>query len=559
MNTAKRAPGALVRRAGLQVMLLFGTAMAAACVEPDSGAEAALDRVSAETLRAHVAFLADDLLKGRMTGTPEYDIAARYVASQLEAVGLEPGGKDGTWYQEVPYRAAHLDIGSAQVVIHGASGDEALEWKADFIMGGDDARARTEVRAPVVFVGYGVHAPEAGYDDYAGVDVRGKIVAWFRGAPAGFPHNERAFYSSGLVKRQEAVSRGAVGIISLETRERLEKYTWERLSRNAGTQPYLSWLDPSGEPADYFPEIEGSVILGPTGAAALFRGAGTEYEALLDAEPAGKLHSFALPVEVTLARNTSHEPTRSPNVIGLLRGSDPRLRDEYVVYTAHLDHVGIGAEVDGDAIYNGAYDNAMGVAILIETARALAALPAPPRRSILFVAVGGEERGLLGSDYFAHYPTVPLESIVANVNLDMPLFTWPPADLVAFGAEHSSLAEPVRMAAEAEGFTLSPDPMPEEVVFVRSDQYSLVRQGIPAVFLISGLKSADPSLDGSAAFRDFLTTHYHQPSDDLRLPVHWESAVHFTRANARIGYLVAQADARPAWNEGDFFGGKFGR
>jgi Zn-dependent M28 family amino/carboxypeptidase len=260
---------------------------------------------------------------------------------------------------------------------------------------------------------------------------------------------------------------------------------------------------------------------------------------------------------MTLAARTRIDRTTSPNVVGIVRGTDPELADEYVVYTAHLDHNGIGAEVDGDAIYNGAYDNAMGVSLLLEAARAFA--ESPPRRSILLVAVTAEERGLLGSDYFAHYPTVPTGSMVANINLDMPLFLYPLADIIAFGSEHSSLEGVVREAIAAEGFELTPDPMPEENIFRRSDQYSFVRRGVPATFLVPGFTSADPDIDGQAVVEDHRKHHYHRPSDDMSRPFHWGSALRFARANVRIGAAIANDDEPPAWNEGDFFGQKFGR
>ena len=208
-------------------------------------------------------------------------------------------------------------------------------------------------------------------------------------------------------------------------------------------------------------------------------------------------------------------------------------------------------------IYNGAYDNAMGIGLLLEAARAFAA--SPPRRSILFIAVTGEERGLLGSDYFAHYPTVPTDAMVANVNLDMPLFLYPLADVVAFGSEHSSLESLVEAAVAKDGFVLSPDPMPEERIFIRSDQYSFVRKGVPATYLMPGFSSTDPEIDTAARAKDHRLNHYHRPSDDLDRPVDWDSALRFARANARIGYAIADADKRPTWNDGDFFGEMFAR
>jgi Zn-dependent M28 family amino/carboxypeptidase len=205
------------------------------------------------------------------------------------------------------------------------------------------------------------------------------------------------------------------------------------------------------------------------------------------------------------------------------------------------------------------YDNAMGTSLLIETARAFAAMPESTRRSILFIALTGEERGLVGSDYYAHYPTVPSDSLVANVNLDMPLLLYPLADVIAFGAEHSSLEQTIGKAVAEEDLELSPDPFPEEVIFIRSDQYSFVKKGVPSVFLVPGFTSTDPAIDGGALFNEFLQTHYHQPSDDLSRPIDWDSALRFARANVRIGHAVAEADEKPSWNEGDFFGEKFGQ
>ena len=445
------------------------------------------------------------------------------------------------------------------MVYHQDTGDAGLEWQEDFVMGGDTVRPETEIRAEVVFVGFGIHAPDLGYSDYDDVDVRGKVVALFGGAPDTFPHNERAFYSSRLTKAEEAVARGAVGTIQLRSRVDQRRYSWKRISENAGVRPGMSWVNLSGDAANYFPELEGAALLNVPAADDLFTGAPISFEDALDAADAGRSLSTPLGVEVTLARTTRHESITSPNVLGILRGSDPELADEYVVYSAHLDHVGTGVPVDGDTIYNGMYDNAMGVSLLIEAARAFKAMPEPPRRSIVFIALTGEERGLVGSDYYAHYPTVPSDALIANVNLDMPLLLYPLADVIAFGSEHSSLEGVIAEVVVHEDFVLAPDPVPEEVLFIRSDQYSFVKQGVPSVFLVPGFTSTDPDINGGALFSEHLKTHYHQPSDDLGRPIDWDSAVRFARANVRIGYAVAAEDERPTWNEGDFFGEKFGR
>ena len=509
-------------------------------------------------LQAHLNFLADDFLKGRDTGTPEYEIAARYVASQFQALGLEPAGDDGTFLQSVPLRRTQLDTNSARVDIHRGDRVTELEWKEDFLMRGDADREEVEVTAPVVFVGHGVVARDQDHDDYAGVDVEGKIVAWIGGAPSSFPSTERAYYSEGSVKTENAVARGAVGILTFASAEMNNRYPWDRISANAGSPGYR-WLDSDGVPSNFYPQIRGGAFLSHPAAAKLFAGSGRTLEEVLEADRENRLESFALDVEVTMSRETSHDPISSPNVAAIYRGSDPELQNEYIAYTAHLDHVGVGEPVDGDAIYNGAYDNAMGTSLLIECARLFATATEPPKRSILFLVVTAEEKGLLGAEFFVHHPTVPIEGIVANVNLDFPLFLYPLADVVAFGEQHSSLSAPVARAAETVGFQVSPDPLPEEVIFIRSDQYPFVQQGIPAIYFSPGQQSTDPDVDARAVFMEFLTTHYHTPSDDLSRPVDWESAEKFALVNYLVGREIADEPQRPTWNEGDFFGQKFGR
>ena len=264
-------------------------------------------------------------------------------------------------------------------------------------------------------------------------------------------------------------------------------------------------------------------------------------------------------VEVTMYRRTEYMSASQVRMsLAFCAALIRQLSKEYVVYSTHLDHLGIGAPVEGDSIYNGMYDNALGVAMTIEMARALASLPVPPRRSIMFVAVTGEEEKLAGSDYFAHYPTVPSSAIVANVNIDMPLMLFPLDTVVGYGVEHSSLEGLTATEAKNEGFELTPDPYPDEVYFIRSDQYSFVRQGIPAVYFAEGIGSSDPAVDGLAVQGVFFKERYHQPSDDLSQSIEWETALRFARAGARIGYRIAMEDQRPAWNENDFFGEMFG-
>jgi len=521
---------------------------------PPTTLDQSLEQIRTSPLRKHVKWLAHDDRAGRMTGEAGYDAAAEYVAQQFAAMGLEPGGADG-WYQQVPLRSYRSVAESAQFIIHAADGDQALNYRDDFSVTSDPVRESTTIRGEVVFAGFGVHAPDLGYSDYDGIDVEGKIIAIYSGAPKQFESIQRAYYSSGTTKRSEAVARGAIATITLRSRKAEQRKAWGEMKKTIGTRWSMTWVNEAGQAAQYHPQLHGGVYLSPATATALFADAPLSYEDTRAATENGEVRSAALGVEVTIARDTEHRELTSPNVIGVVRGTDPALADEYVVYTAHLDHIGT-RETDGDTeIFNGAYDNAMGVALMLETARVFAAVP--PRRSVMFVALTAEERGLLGSDYFVRNPVVPIASVVANINLDMPLFLYPLADLVAFGSENSSLQPVADAAAAAEGFVFAPDPLPEETLFVRSDQYSFVKVGVPAVYLVPGFNSTDKDIDGESLYRAHLTKHYHEPSDDLGRPVHWDSAVRFARAHARIGYVVASEERRPTWNEGSFLGERF--
>ncbi len=268
--------------------------------------------------------------------------------------------------------------------------------------------------------------------------------------------------------------------------------------------------------------------------------------------------AFDLTARVSLDTRTRHRQVDSWNVVARLEGSDPELRAEHVVYVGHVDHFGVGVSVDGDDIYNGAHDNASGTSIVLEIARAYTSLPVRPRRSIIFLIATAEEWGLLGSDYFVRNPTVAKSSIVANFSLDMPFLFHPLLDIVPYGAEHSSLGESVRVAAEHLGLGIGPDPIPEQVLFIRSDHFSFIRQGIPALFIKSGFETGDPALDGSAINSAYRQNVYHTPFDEVDQDFDFEAGADHARVNFLTGYLVAQTTARPTWNEGDFFGGLFG-
>lgn len=525
---------------------------------PDAGVEQALARIRPEAIRAHMRFLADDLLEGRGTGTRGYELAAKYVAARFEALGLEPAGAGGGYFQNVPMRKA-TTVGSecSLALIRDGRRSELVYGEDYLLQSGVLFEADSSVTAPLVFAGYGVTAPELGYDDYAGLDVQGKIVVNLFGAPASFPHDQRAYYSSAQAKLENLVARGAAGTLAILTPEDEQRMSWEGLAQALGT-PAFSWVDEKGKPFRARPGMRGAGLLSRKAAEAVFAGAPRSLAEVFESARSGRPQPFALPVQASLRTVGRFEPAESPNVAAVLRGSDPRLRDEHVVLSAHLDHLGIGEPIGGDAIYNGAYDNASGIAMLLEVAHAFASLPERPRRSVLFLAVAAEEKGLQGSDYFARHPTVPLERIVANINVDMFLMLQPLRDVVAFGAEHSSLGQVVERAARLLDLEVSPDPFPEQALFIRSDQLSFIRQGIPSLYLTNGFKSDDPAGGGPLRMR-WLQSTYHKPNDDMSQTFDFEAGAQFTRLNFLLAREVAQDDAAPRWNPGDFFGETLGR
>ena len=538
--------------------LLVAVAGLVAAAGPAAPVPDAAAAIRPEAIRAHMRFLSDGALEGRASDGRGYAIAAAYVAAQMEALDLAPAGGTDSYLQKVPMRKATLDETATSLVLLRDGREEALALPDEFYALADRMRTATEVEAPVVFAGFGITAPELGHDDYKGIDARGKIVATVWGAPKRFEATERAHFSNNSVKQEIAAAHGAVGYLAIMTPDDLERYRWEWLlpQARAGT---MGWLDGQGVPNDAHPELRGIARLNGRGAERLLRGAPKSPEEIYAAARSGAPPVFDLPVKARLKIASRHSGFDGSNVLGLLRGSDPRRRDEQVVLSAHLDHLGLCPPVNGDEVCHGAYDNASGVATLLEIARAFAAMRPAPRRSILFAVVTGEEKGLLGSDYLARHPAGP-GAVVANVNIDGAVgILYPPADVVALGAEHSTLKGPVEAAARALGYALSPDPMPEESIFVRSDQYSFVRQGVPSVFIVDGGKSARPGVDGLALIRTWLTTLYHTPADNMSQPFDFASAAKGARLNFLVARNIAQADARPVWNRGDFFGVKFGR
>ncbi|MCU6454452.1 M28 family metallopeptidase [Sphingomonas sp. A2-49] len=507
-------------------------------------------------MKAHVMFLASDAMKGREAGSPEFDIAAQYVAAQFYAAGLRPAGDAGGYLQRVPlvtYRAA--DKGAMRWASARAAA-QPFAFGVDYVPAADPARAETRVSAPVVFVGRGIVAPQFGVDDYAGVDVRGKIVAMFAGSPTTFPGEERSYFASAATKAQIAAARGAVGIVMLDSPRAGPRQRPFAALAGSYANPRTTWATPAGVGTSPAPSTPVLGTLSQAGATKLFAGSATPWSTIAAQAQAenARYTPVALAGTLTATTRTSFTAGASSNVVGIVPGADPRIGREVVILSAHLDHIGVSPARPGDApdrdrINNGALDNAIGIASLIEEARRFTASGKPPRRTVMFLAVTGEEKGLIGSSYFVDHPTVPADTIVADVNLDMPVLLYRFEDMIAFGADRSSLGPIVARAVNAVGVGLSPDPMPEQGFFTRSDHFNFVRKGIPSVFLWPGIKGA-----GKAPFEDFLANRYHRPGDDLNQPILWDQGVRFVATNYAIAREIADGPARPLWNKGDYFG-----
>jgi hypothetical protein len=517
---------------------------------------AALAAIEPGMIEYHIDVLADDSLEGRAPGTRGYEGGARYAEETLRDLGILPAGMNGTYRQAVPLRRSTVVEGESSMSVWTPIGTTELTYDTDFYLGANPLTERTEVEtAPMVFVGFGVSAPALGYDDYADIDVEGKVVIYLSGGPPAFPSNERAYYSSGGTKAAEALRRGAIGTMTFWAPDD-PRLRWE-VNANRSKRGAFAWLDDGGTPNRGDERQVVSASLNHSAVEALFAGAHTSVADAIESIRAGTPNSFDLYTRVSVTTTTQHEDVASCNVIGKLEGSDPALRDEYVTYVAHVDHFGIGVEVDGDEIYNGAHDNASGVSIVLEIAKAYAALPTPPRRSVLFLVVTAEEWGLLGSDYFVQNPTVPQSSLVANFSLDMPFLFHPLRDIVPYGDAHSSMGRSVAQAADFMGIGIGPDPIPEQVLFIRSDHFSFIRQGIPALFIKSGFETGDER-DGGAMNTAFRQERYHTPFDEVDQGFDYEAGADHARVNFLTGYIIAQEDGRPTWNVGDFFGELFG-
>jgi hypothetical protein len=499
----------------------------------------------------HIEYLADDKLEGRNVGTPGFQMAADYVAARFKEYGLEPGA-NGSYFQPMKFAVQKLDLKQSSVELVRDGKSKPLVIGSDLVVGAGTP-APKEVSAGLVFIGYGLHIPEVGYDDFKDLDLKGKIVVYLNGGPADIAAPLKSNARSGEEFWPAAERAGAVGRISIANPKTMD-IPWSRMTANPNPTPSGMWLaDGSDMKSPKF-----AAAFNPGQADLLLAGSGHTMQELLALVDAGKpLPRFPLVGTVEAKISAEMSTLDSMNVVGIRPGSDKELKNEYVVLSGHLDHLGKRAtpanntaEPPKDTIFNGAMDDGSGIATILEVARNLHDAKTKLKRSVIFLAVTGEEKGLLGSRYFAGKPTVPKQDIVADLNTDMFLPLYPLHSLIVLGVDESTLGDTIRSVAGKAGVGVQRDPQPDRNAFVRSDQYSFIRAGIPALAMKVGFELGTPE---EKVNKDWLTQRYHNVSDDLQQPVNMESAGRFNLLLTALAKAVADDPKRPQWKESSFF------
>jgi len=518
--------------------------------------------INEATLKAHIRFLSDDLLEGRGTGARGGEIAAKYIASQLEAIGAKGAGEGGSFFQPVSLVGVKADPNTT-LTVSGANGSESFKFADDFVAFTGAQTEQVDVDADLVFVGYGISAPEQKWNDYKGdEDYRGKILVMLVNDPPAtadepnlFGGKTLTYYGRWTYKYEEAARRGAAGAILLHTDESAG-YPWSVVRTSNG-----SWrFDIARTANDSTPFLQFRSWVTDPAARRIMKLAGQDLDALRAAAAKRDFQPVKLGLKGKLNLKSEVKRVAAPNVVGIIEGSDPQLRSEYVVYSAHWDHLGVGApDKNGDTIYNGALDNATGVACVIEIARALSNLPAAerPRRSILFLIPTAEEQGLIGAEWYTRHPLVPINKTAANINLDSMNILGPTHDFVPLGAERSSLKAVVEAIAKERGLRISPDPRPEQGSFFRSDHFPFAKVGVPSISLKEGSDYVGHPKDwGAQKFKEYNDAHYHQPSDEFHDDWNFQGMIQEADFALAIARRVADAVTMPKFNPGDEFAGK---
>ncbi len=511
----------------------------------------AFSSLNSHIFQSHLKFLASDLLEGRAPATRGDTLAQKYIASQLQLIGLEPGGENGTYFQRFPIIGTTADP-SMELVARSGAKEEHFKFREEFIGFSSVQEENIDIaNVEVVFVGYGIVAPEHKWDDYKGVDVKGKVLLMMNDDPPGndpkfFGGKARTYYGRWTYKYEIAARKGALGAIIIHTNESAG-YPFQVVQTSWSGENF-SLLQSKGD------SMKLSSWLSASASKRLVGMARKDLGAMMKSAQSRKFKPLPLGITVSVhIHNTSRKLTTA-NVGGLLRGSDPLLSKELVVFTAHFDHLGIVMPVNGDSIDNGALDNASGVSMVLTLAEGFAHLSQRPKRSMLFLLVGGEEAGTLGSEYYAAHPTFSTGKIAADINIDGVNMFGETRDLSMIGKGRSTIDEAVNAAAKVAGLSVKPDQFPEQGSFYRSDQFSFAAIGVPTAYFDTGIDFVGkPAGWGKQMAQEYNETNYHQPSDEIRSDWTSEGTMQQAQFYFHLAYLIAENPAMPRWTKGDEF------
>lgn len=546
----------------LPALLIVSTTALVGCGSKESAPQApplpvseaavsAAGQITADELRGHIATLSSDEFEGRAPATPGDEKTRAYLVEQLKQLGYAPGGADGSYEQ--PFEVVGVTAEMPQQWTFRKGGQSlSFNWRDQYIAGSGVQQASGNIRnAEVVFVGYGIQAPEYEWDDFKGQDLKGKVLVMLNNDPDWNPRmfagEDRLYYGRWTYKYESAARQGAVGAIIIHT-DKSAGYPWQVVQ--------TSW---SGEqmslPASDQPSLLVEGWLTQDASRELFQFGGHNLDQLISAARSRDFKPIPLGVTTSLQFRNKINRSSTANVYGVLKGSDPQLSEEYVIYTAHHDHLGVGEpDANGDTIFNGALDNASGVAQLLAIGKAFKALPEPPRRSVMLLFVAAEEQGLLGSQYYAQNPSVQPGRIAANLNFDGGNIWGRTSDLVLIGQGKSTLDNYVNVIAKMQGRTVKPDQYPDRGFFYRSDQFNFAKIGVPAMYLDTGVDFIDrPAGWGGERHAEYEARHYHQPSDQLTDDWNFEGMIEDAQLGFYVGIDVANADEMPSWMPGDEF------
>ncbi len=538
------------------VLLVLGglsAALPATAAPPplSAGAEEAAELITPAVLEGPIRFLADDLLEGRGPASRGDELTRRYLGAQLGFLGLQPGGKDGSWEQPIDILSVHAS--APKLWSFAAGGKQVnLAWHEDYIAASGVPESTAKIDgAEVVFVGYGIQAPEYGWDDFKGMDLKGKVLLMLNNDPdwdpALFAGVTRLYYGRWVYKYESAARQGAAGAIILHTTPSAG-YPWQ-VVQTSWSGPQFE-LPPAGEP-----RIQVKAWATEEATRRLLTAAGRDLDQLLAAARKKDFRPVPLGIRTSLTLSNEVSRTATANVLGLLPGSDPELKDEVVIFSAHHDHLGKGApEGDKDVIYNGAVDNAAGTSQVLAIAKAITSLPKAPRRSVMFLFFAAEEQGLLGSRYYATFPSFHPGKIAAIINYDGGNIWGKTRDITLIGAGKSSLDDLASAFAAAQGRVVKPDQFPDKGFFYRSDQFNLAKIGVPALYFDEGTDFVGrPAGWGKQQIERWTEVQYHQPSDEWSPDWNLDGMVENAQLGLFCGLAVTEATALPTWNPGDEF------